>query len=276
MYKMKKLNIVTAALLAVCLNTSAQTVLSNKNKAVALLNSLQTKDSEGPSFISDERYKQHNLIIADNKPGFLALQKWLPADNKVNIIRAFEDGDYVFINAEYSLQGGMAGMDIFKFKDGKAIEHWDNLQIKPIATGNHTMTDGPITATDLDKTMANKKLVRQFVQEVFVKGNMDKLDYYIDGERFIEHHPGFADGLSGLKKGFADMQAQGTALKYTAIHQILGEGNFCMVQGEAVLAGKHIALYDLYRIENGKIAEHWDVVEEIPAKETWKNPNGKF
>jgi predicted SnoaL-like aldol condensation-catalyzing enzyme len=49
-----------------------------------------------------------------------------------------------------------------------------------------------------------------------------------------------------------------------------------MVQGEGELAGKPIALYDLYRIENGKIAEHWDVLEEIPARETWKNPNGKF
>jgi predicted SnoaL-like aldol condensation-catalyzing enzyme len=273
---MKKINILIVALLGTAFSATAQTAISNKDKAIALLNSLETKDTVGPGYISNERYKQHNLIIADNKPGFLALQKWLPADNKVNVVRAFEDGDYVFINAEYSLQGGMVGMDIFKFKDGKAIEHWDNLQMKPTPAGTHTMTDGPTTATDLDKTAANKKLIRKFVQEVFVDGHLAKLDNYIEGESFVEHHPGFGDGLSGLKKGFADMQAKGITLKYTAIHQVLGEGNFCMVQGEGVLAGKPIALYDLYRIENGKIAEHWDAIEEIPAKETWKNPNGKF
>jgi len=274
---MKKLNILTTVLLSVlALTAAAQTELSNKEKAVALLNSLETKDTVGPSYISDERYKQHNLIIADNKPGFLAFQKWLPAGNKVNVVRAFEDGDYVFINAEYSLEGGLAGMDIFRFKNGKAIEHWDNLQMKPTANGNHTMTDGPVTATDLDKTAANKKLIRKFVQDVFVDGHLNKFDSYIAGDNFIEHHPGFGDGLSGLKKGFADLRAKGITLKYKVIHQVLGQGNFCMVQGEGELTGKPIALYDLYRIENGKIAEHWDVIEEIPARETWKNPNGKF
>jgi predicted SnoaL-like aldol condensation-catalyzing enzyme len=29
-------------------------------------------------------------------------------------------------------------------------------------------------------------------------------------------------------------------------------------------------------VENNRIAEHWDVIEAIPAKETWKNNNGKF
>jgi len=261
-------SLITAVLLVAASTSWSQNSggnsVSNKEKAMAILNSLESRDQVGPGYISDERYIQHNLVIADNKPGFLALQKWLPEGNKVNIVRAFEDGDYVFLNVGYNLGGPMVGMDIFRFKNGKAVEHWDNLQLVPklAATGTHTMIDGPTTPKDLDRTAENKKLIRKYVQEVFVNGHPDKRDKYIDGDNFVEHHPGFADGLSGLK--------------YTAIHLVLGQGNFCLVAGEAFVGGKHCALYDLYRIESGKLAEHWGTIEEIPAKETWKNPNGKF
>lgn len=40
--------------------------------------------------------------------------------------------------------------------------------------------------------------------------------------------------------------------------------------------GTSAAVYDLFRVENGKVAEHWDVVQEVPAKTEWKNTNGKF
>ena len=39
---------------------------------------------------------------------------------------------------------------------------------------------------------------------------------------------------------------------------------------------KLTAFYDLYRIENGRQVEHWDVLETIPPSNQWKNPNGKF
>jgi predicted SnoaL-like aldol condensation-catalyzing enzyme len=40
--------------------------------------------------------------------------------------------------------------------------------------------------------------------------------------------------------------------------------------------GDHVAYYDLFRLEEGKIVEHWDVIENIPAESEWKNTNGKF
>jgi predicted SnoaL-like aldol condensation-catalyzing enzyme len=45
---------------------------------------------------------------------------------------------------------------------------------------------------------------------------------------------------------------------------------------EGEFGGKHVAFYDLYRVQAGKIAEHWDTMQEIPAKADWKNSNGKF
>ena len=58
--------------------------------------------------------------------------------------------------------------------------------------------------------------------------------------------------------------------------RLLHEGNFVLVVSEGSFGGKPSAYYDMYRIQGGKIAEHWDTIEAIPPRAEWKNPNGKF
>lgn len=65
-------------------------------------------------------------------------------------------------------------------------------------------------------------------------------------------------------------------MTYTENHIILGEGNFILAVSEGQFLGNHAAFYDLFRIEDGLIVEHWDTIEEIPVEEEWKNNNGKF
>jgi predicted SnoaL-like aldol condensation-catalyzing enzyme len=72
------------------------------------------------------------------------------------------------------------------------------------------------------------------------------------------------------------MATQGITMKYDCIHKVLAEGNFVLVASEGHFAGKHASFYDLFRVENGKIAEHWDTIDTIPAQTEWKNANGKF
>jgi predicted SnoaL-like aldol condensation-catalyzing enzyme len=48
------------------------------------------------------------------------------------------------------------------------------------------------------------------------------------------------------------------------------------VVSEGVFAGKPTSFYDLFRVQSGRIAEHWDTMETIPARAEWKNTNGKF
>ncbi len=63
---------------------------------------------------------------------------------------------------------------------------------------------------------------------------------------------------------------------YEKNHIVLGEGNFVLSVSEGQFAGKHTSFYDLFRIENGKITEHWDVMETIAPTSEHKNSNGKF
>jgi predicted SnoaL-like aldol condensation-catalyzing enzyme len=252
--------------------------ISNKKKVIDLLNAIETGASEPVGYINPNKYIQHNLAVADGLAGFGEVLKALPPNSaKVNTVRVFQDGDFVFAHTEYNFFGPKIGFDIFRFEEGKIVEHWDNLQetAKPNPSGN-TMIDGATEVKDLEKTEANKTLVKNFVEDILVNGKMDKLAEYFDGDNYIQHNPLIPNQLSGLGKALAEWAKQGITMKYDKIHQVLGEGNFVLVVSEGHLAGKHNSFYDLFRVENGKIAEHWDTIEEIPAKETWKNNNGKF
>lgn len=252
--------------------------MENKTQVVQLLKAIETGESAPVAIINANSYKQHNLAIADGLAGFGAALQALPKGSaKVNTIRVFQDGNFVFAHTDYNFFGPKIGFDIFRFEDGKIVEHWDNLQATagPNPSG-HTMADGPTAVSDLSNTEANKAIARSFVDDILVNGKMDKLAGYFDGDNYIQHNPNIPDQLSGLGKALEAMAKQGITMKYDSIHKVLGEGNFVLVVSEGHIGGKHSAFYDLFRIENNKIAEHWDTIEEIPAKDAWKNGNGKF
>ncbi len=138
------------------------------------------------------------------------------------------------------------------------------------------MIDGPTEAADLERTAENKALVRAFVDDILVNGRMDRLAGYFNGDSYVQHNPQIADGLSGLGAALKAMAAAGITLKYDRIHRVLGKGNFVLVASEGSFAGKPTAFYDLFRVESGKIAEHWDTIETIPPRAEWRNGNGKF
>lgn len=252
---------------------------SNKEKVVELLKAIETGATEPVAYINASQYTQHNLGAADGLAGFGALLKALPPNSvKVKTVRAFEDGNYVFTHTDYDFFGPKIGFDIFRFEEGSIVEHWDNLQETPKQPNpsGHTMIDGPTASIDVEKTEENKKLVRQFVDDILVNNKMDKLAGYFNGDNYIQHNPQIPDQLSGLGKTLGELAKQGITLKYDKIHKVLGQGNFVLVVSEGHFGKSYDAFYDLFRVENGKIAEHWDVIEPVPAKESWKNNNGKF
>lgn len=253
--------------------------MSNKEKVVALLKSIETGAQDPVGYINPGKYVQHNLGVADGLEGFgAALQQLPPNSAKVNTVRAFEDGDFVFTHTDYNFFGPKIGFDVFRFEDGKIVEHWDNLIETPSSPNpsGHSMVDGPTEIQDLEATEANKQLVSSFVDDILVKGDMSKLANYFDGDHYIQHNPQIGDGLSGLGQALEAMAAQGVVMKYDTVHKVLGQGNFVLTMSEGSFGGAPTSYYDLFRVENGKIAEHWDVMETIAPEDTWKHNNGKF
>ncbi len=286
------LSLLTFALVSISCNPKSDTIsksnqnlkkeiimeLSNKDKAVALIESLENGDKKTVGYINPTKYIQHNLAVGDGLEGFGAVLANAPAGGfKAKVIRSFADGDFVVLHTIYDFFGPKIGFDVFRFENGLIVEHWDNLiEIKPANPSGHTQTDGPTTILDSDKTNSNKTIVKNFVSDILVNGDMAKLTNYFDGDNYIQHNPAIGDGLSGLGAALEAMAKQGVTMEYDKIHKVLGSGNFVLTMSEGKFAGQPTSYYDLFRVENGKIAEHWDVMETIIPKADWKNDNGKF
>ncbi len=253
--------------------------MTNKEKAVAVLESLESGEKESiENFVSSEKYIQHNLNFENGREGLTGSLEYLKSiGTKVEVKRVIEDGDLVAVHSEYELNGPKAIFDIFRFENGKIVEHWDNIQEIVTDTANgHTMLDGETDIKDVEKTAENKEIVNSFVKDVLMGQNPDKLTSYFNGDHYIQHNPYIADGLSGLGKALEEWAKQGITMQYDKVHLVVAEGNFVLTVSEGTLGGTHTSFYDLFRVENGKIAEHWDILETIPAEEEWKNSNGKF
>lgn len=279
---------VSAATLAACSSqlslaptTSEKEIpmASNTEKVVELLNSFNTGDTAPVAYINSEKYIQHNLDVADGLAGFGAVMQNAPPQGfSAKVHRTFSDGDYVVAHTEYDFFGPKAGFDVFRFEDGLIVEHWDNLsEVTSPNPSGRTQFDGPTEIIDLNKTEANKAVVTGFINDVLLSGQMDKLTDYISTETYIQHNSQVADGLGGLGKAMQYFAENGLVMKYDKLHKVLGQGNFVLSMSEGKFAqGNHVAFYDLFRIEDGLIVEHWDVIQPIPAKSEWKNQNGKF
>ncbi len=222
-------------------------------------------------------YIQHNPGVADDVAGVLGFIDYLATlDDPVQIepVRVLQDGDMVMVHSNLTFGAPMALFDLFRFEDGRIVEHWDGMQIVPETTASgNGMTDGMIHITDLDQTEANRALVTGFVSDVFINGDTSKIPDYI-GDDYIQHNPGIANGIDGLNAFMAYLDQNGISVSFRQIHHVVAEGNFVLTHSEGQINGATNVFFDLFRVENGRIAEHWDVVQQVP--EETANDNGMF
>ncbi|MGH9157259.1 MAG: alpha/beta fold hydrolase [Acidimicrobiales bacterium] len=229
------------------------------------------------------RYTQHSTGVRDGKEGFIEFFEGFVARNpkrEIDLVRVFEDGNYVFVHAYQSLNDGEARWvttDLFDTDDhSKLVEHWDVISafVDDTASGR-TQVDGPTEIVDLDRTNANKELVGSFIAQVLIAGADRPLTDFISGDRYHQHNPLVADGLAGFGAFLHDLHARGESMVYKELHKLVGQGSFVATLCEMELAGVAVAVFDIWRLEDGRIVEHWDNMEPIPRREEWAN-GGKF
>ncbi|HEX7807111.1 MAG TPA: hypothetical protein VF608_00220, partial [Thermoanaerobaculia bacterium] len=91
-------------------------------------------------------------------------------------------------------------------------------------------------------------------------------------DRAIFDGPTQATSLDQTEANKALVRAHAETLQPERIHKVLGKGDFVLVVSER----QHTSFYDLFRVEGGKIPQHWNTTEAIPPRDQWKNDNGKF
>ncbi|MGH1465221.1 MAG: nuclear transport factor 2 family protein [Cognatishimia sp.] len=238
-------------------------------------------DQQAATELLDPGYIQHNPGVPT---GAAPLIGFLPALKEsgleITTHRVITEGDMVVTHNTYENAQAFGGetlvaFDIFRVEDGKVIEHWDNIQA-PIAetASGRTMTDGPTEITDLDKTAENKALVSGFVTDVLQGKAPEKITDYVSTETYYQHNSQVADGLDGLGAFLGYLAENKIAFAYTDTPIIVAEGNFVFTASEGVFGDAPTAYFDLFRVEDGKIVEHWDTISEIPSE--MAHENGKF
>ena len=252
--------------------------VSKRDQIRALLKSIETGNPGPVSVVNEEKYIQHNPQTHEGSEGLAALfQRLSKTSPRVNIVRAFEDGDFVFAHTEYDFSNRNIGFEVFRFEDGQAVEHWDNIQRRhgPNKTGR-SMVDGPTEAVDHELTESNRALVRSFVETVLIDGQLNRLVDYVDEKTYAEHNPRLIDDVSALKEELEVSNKSRRQVDYQQVHRVLAEGDFVLCVSEGFFGEDHSSFYDLFRVKDGKLVEHWDTTENIAPKSAWKNDNGKF
>ena len=129
-------------------------------------------------------------------------------------------------------------------------------------------------AADPGQMEANKSTVRALYEAALNKKDFAEASKYL-GPKYTQHNPGGADGPEGLK-GFIDFLREKFPSNHSEIKRIFADGDYVIVHVHAVRepGTRGNAIIDIFRLEDGKVVEHWDVVQPIPEKAA--NSNGMF
>lgn len=131
-----------------------------------------------------------------------------------------------------------------------------------------------VRAADALQQEANKKNVVEFYDKALNQKNFDAASKYL-GPRYTQHNPVAADGPEGLK-AFVQFLRDKFPNSHSEIKRVFADGDYVVVHVHAVRepGTRGRAIIDIFKLENGKIVEHWDVAQDIPEKAA--NANGMF
>jgi len=247
----------------------------------AMIDIFRKKDPTAVDRYFGEPFKQHDPDLADGLAGMKSFAAEIansPAAD-ITIYRTLVDGDFVLLHSRYQGVGrhsSAIAFDLFRFEKGKIVEHWGGQeQEAPPNQSGRTQVDGATEVLAREKTDENRKLVRTFRETVMVALHFERIEEFIEDAHYAQHSSQIGDGIARLRDRIASVAKEGGQL-YLTPRRYVAEGNFVLVLSEGDLPSGPTALYDLFRVENGKIVEHWDVLTPIPPRDQWKNPNGPF
>jgi predicted SnoaL-like aldol condensation-catalyzing enzyme len=127
---------------------------------------------------------------------------------------------------------------------------------------------------DLQQQEINKKNVVEFYEKALNQKDFEAASKYL-GPRYTQHNPVAADGPEGLK-GFIQFLREKFPNNRSEIKRVFAEGDYVILHVHAVRepGTRGRAIIDIFKLENGKVVEHWDVAQDVPEKSA--NSNGMF
>jgi predicted SnoaL-like aldol condensation-catalyzing enzyme len=132
----------------------------------------------------------------------------------------------------------------------------------------------PAQGAETKQEKANKKTVVEFYNKALNDKDFDAASKYL-GSRYTQHNPVAADGPQGLK-GFIQFLRDKFPKSHSEIKRVFADGDYVIVHVHAIRepGTRGRAIIDIFKLEKGKVVEHWDVAQDVPEKAA--NTNGMF
>ena len=126
----------------------------------------------------------------------------------------------------------------------------------------------------MDRNAANKLIVADFYENVVNRRDFAGAARHL-GAKYIQHRADAGDGIAGLKTFIAKMREQ-FPLGHCEIKRVFADGDFVILQVHVVRqpGARGSAHVDIFRVEDDKVVEHWDV--DQPIAEHFVHGNGPF
>jgi predicted SnoaL-like aldol condensation-catalyzing enzyme len=232
-------------------------------------------------------YIQHNPLAPNGTAPLKAIAGPMTAqfpDLKYDIKRVIAQGDLVLVHSNLVLTPGSRGtavVDIFRFdRDHRIAEHWDASQEVPATSVSGNDMFSTVSAPRTNRpgprwwTAASKSVVTGYFDQLLVDKDVEAVKYL--APEYHQHNPSIPSGSAGLREMFAGFFQQ--------FPQLTVERKRVIAEGDIVAVHSHYrtsptdrgqSVVDIFRVRpDGKIVEHWDVVQNVP--ETSANDNTMF
>ena len=248
------------------------------------------KDSDGFMAVATDPYIQHSPDLPDGmKPVWdLLINRPASFSNKqiqwIGEKGFLDNGNFLIMFREVN-RGDGTGLskivDIMRFDDeGKYAEHWDIRQ--PLAEktkSGHSETgtakkflDNPVSYSKKEEEKNKKRAVR-YLNHAFNIGPLDKALEAFAAPDYVQHNPMLPDGTKPLIGFFKSGKLP---VHCYDIKHVFAQNDLVVVFSKVTTDGKIEAIVDIYRMRDGKMVEHWDIVQPVPADTDMPHKNGMF
>jgi len=172
-----------------------------------------------------------------------------------------------FVNVGAHFGGGEQGFA----HSGKHSGKW-RTPTNSIPLSNYAGVEGYNTLASSEiREFNNKNVVLNLYEEVFIPKKLDAVEKYIDTKTYNNHNPEAFDGLAAFKAGFS--ATNGFYIGKPSVRKIAADGDLVWIHVKDDVN----AYTDIWRLRNGKIIEHWDVIQALePASSNSKNSHPFF
>ena len=212
------------------------------------------------------RFIEHSPLVKNGLEGLYRLVHEHP-HLQHEARRVLVDGDLVAIHGRYTGLGDhpLVGFDIYRVSDNRIVEHWDGLvREAPANASGRTQLDGPTQPRKDQDVDENRARVLGFFSRALIEGDYQAFHDDCNGEDFRQHSPDIADGAAAVIAFLNQLRESGQGLQYKRIHRCVAEGDFVLTHSEGNIAGQRHAYFELWRVDDGKVAELWDAITPVP------------